>query len=115
MKLPRTDIERNDRPSEDRRTGDMVRIPGGTFRMGSNDHYPEEAPVHRAMVDGFWIDRTPVTNRQFKAFVRATGHKTFAEVPPDPKSYPGALPYMLYTGLLVFTAPRRPVDLKNFG
>ena len=67
MTLLRTDIERNDRPSEDSRTGDMVRIPGGTFRMGSNDHYPEEAPVHRVTVDGFWIDRTPVTNRQFKA------------------------------------------------
>ena len=53
MTLLRTDIERNDRPSEDRRTGDMVRIPGGTFRMGSNDHYPEEAPVHRVTVDGF--------------------------------------------------------------
>ena len=58
----------------------MVRIPGGTFRMGSDHHYPEEAPVHRVTVDGFWIDRTPVTNRQFKAFVKATGHKTFAEV-----------------------------------
>ena len=69
----------------------MVWIPGGTFRMGSNHHYPEEAPVHRVTVDGFWIDRTPVTNRQFKAFVKATGHKTFAEIPPDPKDYPGAL------------------------
>ena len=64
--LLRPDIVRNDRPSEDGRTTDMVRIPGGTFRMGSNDHYPEEAPVHRVTVDGFWIDRTPVTNRQFK-------------------------------------------------
>ena len=64
--LLRPDIVRNDRPSEDSRTTDMVRIPGGTFRMGSDDHYPEEAPVHRVTVDGFWIDRTPVTNRQFK-------------------------------------------------
>ena len=44
----------------------MVWIPGGTFRMGSDQHYPEEAPVHRVTVDGFWIDRTPVTNRQFR-------------------------------------------------
>ena len=58
----------------------MVFIPGGTFRMGSDKHYPEEAPVHRVTVDGFWIDRTPVTNRQFKAFVKATGHVTFAEI-----------------------------------
>ena len=90
-------------------------IPGGTFRMGSEKHYPEEAPVHRVAVSGFWIDRTPVTNRQFKQFVRATGHKTFAEIPPDPKNYPGALPHMLYAGSLVFTPPHRPVDLKNLG
>ena len=57
----------------------MIWIPGGTFRMGSDDHYPEEAPVHRVTVDGFWIDRTPVTNRDFRKFVRATGYITFAE------------------------------------
>jgi formylglycine-generating enzyme required for sulfatase activity len=93
----------------------MIWIPGGTFRMGSDKHYPEEAPAHRVTVDGFWIDCTPVTNRQFKEFVRLTGRKTFAEIPPDPKSYPGALPHMLYAGSLVFTPPGRPVDLKNWG
>jgi formylglycine-generating enzyme len=93
----------------------MIWIPGGTFRMGSDKHYPEEAPVHRVTVDDFWIDRTPVTNRQFKEFVRATGHVTFAEIPPDPKNYPGALPHMLYAGSLVFTPPDRAVDLKNWG
>ena len=67
----------------------MIFIPGGTFRMGSDKHYPEEAPVHRVTVDGFWMDRTPVTNRQFKEFVKATGHVTFAEIAPDPKDYPG--------------------------
>ena len=92
----------------------MIFIPGGTFRMGSDKHYPEEAPVHRVTVDGFWIDRTPVTNRQFKEFVKATGHVTFAEIPPDPKDYPGALPHMLYAGSLVFTPPAtRPVDLAR--
>ena len=91
----------------------MVWIPAGTFRMGSDRHYSEEAPVHHVRVDGFWIDRTPVTNRQFKEFVRATGHKTFAEIPPDPNSYPGALRHMLYAGSLVFTPPPYPVDLKN--
>ena len=50
----------------------MIWIPGGTFRMGSDRHYPEEAPVHRVTVDGFWMDRTPVTNREFRAFVEAT-------------------------------------------
>src|SRR5436853_2870820 len=90
----------------------MLWIPGGTFRMGSDKHYPEEAPVHRVTVDGLRIDRTPVTNAQFRAFVAATGHVTFAEVAPDPKDYPGALPHMLKAGSLVFSSPRKPpVDL----
>ena len=67
----------------------MLWIPGGTFRMGSDKHYPEEAPAHRVTVDGFWIDRYPVTNRQFKAFVRATGHVTVAEVAPIRKIIQG--------------------------
>ena len=92
----------------------MVPIPGGTFRMGSDRHYPEEAPVHRVSVDAFRIDRTPVTNRQFKDFVNATGHITFAELPPDPKDYPGALPHMLYAGSLVFQKPAHAVDLRDW-
>jgi formylglycine-generating enzyme len=92
----------------------MVRIPGGTFRMGSDDHYPEEAPAHRVTVADFWIDRTPVTNRQFKEFVKATGHVTFAEIPPDPKDYPGALPHMLYAGSLVFSPPPRVTNLRDW-
>jgi formylglycine-generating enzyme len=92
----------------------MIWIPGGAFRMGSDKHYPEEAPAHRASVDGFWIDRTPVTNRQFKDFVRATGHVTFAEAVPDPKNYPGALPHMIFAGSLVFTPPNHPVNLRDF-
>ena len=92
----------------------MAHVPGGIFRMGSDKHYPEEAPVHRVTVDGFWIDRTPVTNREFRKFVNATGHVTFAEIPPDPKDYPGALPHMLYAGSLVFTPPDRPVDLRDW-
>jgi len=93
----------------------MCRIPGGTCRVGSDRHYPEEAPVHRVIVDAFWIDRTPVTNRQFRDFVRATGYVTFAERRPDPKDYPGALPHMLYAGSLVFTPPNHPADLRFWG
>jgi sulfatase modifying factor 1 len=93
---------------------DMVLVPGGTFRMGSDRHYPEEAPIHRVTVDGFWIDHTPVTNRQFRQFVEATGYVTFAEIAPDPKDYPGALPHMLKAGSLVFRPPNHPVDLRNF-
>jgi sulfatase modifying factor 1 len=93
---------------------DMVFIPGGAFRMGSDRHYPEEAPVHRVSVAGFWMDKTPVTNRQFKRFVAATGHVTFAEILPDPKDYPGALPHMLYAGSLVFQPPVHPVYLHDW-
>jgi sulfatase modifying factor 1 len=92
----------------------MVWIEGGTFRMGSDRHYPEEAPAHRVRVDGFWIDRTPVTNRQFREFVKATGYVTFAEIPPDPNDYPGALPHMLRAGSLVFSPPKGPVDLSDW-
>src|ERR1700722_6354614 len=87
----------------------MRLVPGGTFRMGSDRHYPEEAPVRRVAVDGFWMDRTPVTNRQFREFVEATGYVTFAEIAPDPKDYPEALPHMLKAGLLVFSPPDHPV------
>ena len=92
----------------------MILLPGGTFRMGSDKHYPEEAPVHRVTVDAVSIDRTPVTNRQFKEFVRATGYVTTAEVVPDPKDYPGALPHMLYAGSLVFTPPPHVVNLRDW-
>jgi sulfatase modifying factor 1 len=92
----------------------MVLIEGGSFQMGSNQHYPEEGPAHGVTVGGFFIDPTPVTNRQFSAFVRATGHVTFAERAPDPRDYPGALPHMLRAGSLVFTPPAHPVDLRNW-
>ena len=93
---------------------ELIWIAGGTFRMGSDRHYPEEAPVHRVTVDGFWMDRTPVNNRQFREFVRATGHVTMAERSPDPKDYPGALPHMLRAGSLVFKPPRGPVSLSDW-
>ena len=93
----------------------MLGISGGTFRMGSDKHYPEEAPVHRVTVDAFWMDVVPVRNREFRKFVNATGYVTFAEIPPDPKDYPGALPHMLKAGSLVFSPPKHPVDLRNWG
>jgi formylglycine-generating enzyme required for sulfatase activity len=93
---------------------EMVFIQGGEFRMGSDDHYAEEAPVHRVAVSSFWIDRTPVTNRQFAAFVDATNYRTVAEIPPDPKDYPGALPHMLQPGSLVFTPPAHAVSLRDW-
>ena len=92
----------------------MVFIPGGEFTMGSDHHYAEEKPAHRVKLDGFWIDASPVTNAQFRRFVRDTGHVTFAEIAPDPKDYPGALPHMLRAGSLVFVKSKGPVDLKNW-
>jgi formylglycine-generating enzyme required for sulfatase activity len=91
----------------------MVEIPGGEFLMGSDGHYPEEGPAHRVQVDGFWIDETPVTNAQFRAFVEATGHVTLAERPANPDHYPGALPELLAPASVVFHQPREPVDLEN--
>jgi formylglycine-generating enzyme len=66
----------------------MVWISGGSFTMGSDHHYPEEAPAHQVTVDGFWIDRHAVTNAEFARFVRKTGYVTVAEQTPDPADYP---------------------------
>jgi len=110
MTMLRTDIK----PAEGNPTDTMARIPSGTFRMGSDKHYPEEAPAHRVSVDGFSIDRTPVTNRQFKAFVKATGHKTAGEIVPDIAHYPDALPEMIFAGSLVFSPPPRVNDLRDW-
>ena len=95
-------------------TDTMCWIPGGAFRMGSDRHYVEEAPTHRVIVGGFWMDTAPVTNAQFAAFVQATGHVTMAERKPDPRDYPGALPHMLRAGSLVFSPTPRPVSLKDW-
>ena len=92
---------------------EMVWIPGGLFQMGSNDHYPEEAPAHRVGVEGFWIDRGPVTNAQFRKFVKATGHQTVAEKPADPAAYPDALPELLAAASIVFVPPSGPVGTAD--
>jgi formylglycine-generating enzyme required for sulfatase activity len=92
----------------------MMWIEGGTFLMGSDVHYPEEAPAHRATVGGFWMDTTAVTNADFLQFVAQTGYVTVAERPLDPLQFPGAAPEMLVPGGLVFRKTRRPVDLSNF-
>jgi formylglycine-generating enzyme len=92
---------------------DMVWIPGGTFLMGSNDHYPEEAPAHGVAVDGFWIDRAPVTNLQFTRFVKQTGHVTSAERAPNAEDYPGAKPELLVPASTVFSPPPQRVSLDD--
>lgn len=88
---------------------EMVHIGGGTFLMGSDEHYPEEAPARLIHVDAFLIDPSPVTNGQFARFVDATGFVTFAERAPDAKFYPDADPALLKPGSAVFTPPNRPL------
>ena len=88
-------------------------IPAGEFSMGSEDFYPEEAPVHRVAVDGFWIDEHLVTVAEFRRFVKATGHVTVAERPLDLEDYPDADPDLLIPGSLVFQMTTGPVDLND--
>jgi len=82
--------------------------------MGSEQFYPEERPVRDVPVDGFWIDRHPVTVAEFRRFVKATGHVTWAEHAPDAADYPGADPELLVPGSLVFAKTAGPVDLTDF-
>jgi formylglycine-generating enzyme required for sulfatase activity len=92
----------------------MVWLPGGTFFMGTDDEASTDArPVHKVELNGFWIDRTEVTNRQFAEFVRATGYVTVAEKAPDPKDFPDAPKELLVPGSLVFTPPAGQVSLDN--
>ena len=89
-------------------------IPGGTFRMGSENFYVEERPVHDVAVDGFWIDEHAVTVAEFRRFVKATGYVTVAERPLDAAQYPEADPALLIPGALVFQKATAPVDLRDY-
>ena len=91
----------------------MTYIPGGAFTMGSDRHYPEEAPLREVAVDGFYVDTRPVTNAEFGRFVAETGHVTLAERPPDPADYPGADPDLLVPASSVFRPPAHRVDLRD--
>jgi formylglycine-generating enzyme len=91
----------------------MIWIPGGSFSMGSDNHYPEESPAHSATVGGFWINKYTVTNDDFASFVDATAYVTVAERRPNPEDYPGAKPEMLQPASVVFRKPGHPVDLRN--
>jgi len=91
----------------------MVWIPGATFLMGSDQHYPEETPAHRVRVDGFWMDTHTVTNRQFKRFIDASSYVTVAERAVDAADYPGADPAMLLPASIVFVKPRHAVGMND--
>jgi len=92
----------------------MVWIPGGEFAMGSEfADYPEEGPVRRVSVDGFWMDEHTVTVAEFRRFVKETGYVTVAERPLDPEYYPHIDPALLVPGSLVFFRTKGPVDLRR--
>src|SRR5262245_10532734 len=115
----------------------MAWIPGGTFWLGGpepsdaarqhkREHpddpvctglltgFPDAQPVHFVEVDGFWMDTTEVTNKEFARFVKETGYVTVAERAPTAEQYPGARPEMLFAGSVVFTPPKTPVALDNY-
>ncbi|BDY26407.1 formylglycine-generating enzyme family protein [Mycolicibacterium mageritense] len=91
----------------------LVWIPPQTTVLGSDAHYPEEAPAREVTVDGFWIQPYQVTNAQFTEFVDATGYVTVAERPVDPDDFPGAPPENLVPGSMVFQRTAGPVDLRH--
>ena len=91
----------------------MMWVPSGTFMMGSNNHYPEEAPAHPVTVNCFWMDQHTVTNAQFSRFVEDTNYVTSAERAPRLEDYPGAKPEMLVPASVVFIRPGYAVDLRN--
>lgn len=102
----------------------MVWIPGGEFAMGTDSDlgWPDEKPAHRVRVDGFFMDKTEVTNAQFRQFAEATGYQTTAERPVDAneilkQSPPGTPPPpadKLAPGSLVFRPTAGPVDTRDY-
>lgn len=101
----------------------MIWIEGGTFTRGATDGRgrKDELPAHTVKVDGFWIDETEVTNREFAEFVAATGYVTVAEKKPDweeikkqlPPGTPKPPDEVLVAASLTFRSPDQSVPLNN--
>ncbi len=92
----------------------MAWIPGGQFWMGATeDHMADARPWHRVYLDGYWMDKTDVTNDQFAKFVKATGYVTVAERKPREEDYPKAPSENLVAGSVVFSPPDHAVALNN--
>ena len=93
----------------------MIWIPAGEFSMGTQEPmFTDTRPIHRVALNGFWMDRTEVTNEQFSAFVRATGYVTVAERKPRAEDYPGVPPEKLVAGSIVFSPPKDAVPLNDY-
>ena len=108
--LPRINDSQPPRPAPD----GMTWIPGGQFWMGAQeDQMPDAKPWHRVYVDGYWMDKTEVTNEQFARFVKATRYVTVAERKPRQEDFPNAPPDKLVAGSVVFSPPDHPVPLDN--
>jgi formylglycine-generating enzyme required for sulfatase activity len=113
----------NAKPAPGRAPKGMVWIPGGEFSMGAQDPpgmdmvgmqaTEDSRPIHRVYVDGFFMDKTDVTNEQFAEFVKATGYITIAEKTPTAEDFPGAPPENLYAGGIVFSPPDHAVPLND--
>jgi formylglycine-generating enzyme required for sulfatase activity len=95
-------------------TKNMVRLPGGRYLAGDDRFYPEEAPVIELDVDALWVDEHPVTNAEFRRFVKETGHVTVAEIAPSAEQFPDAAPDQLQPGSLVFQPSTGPVPLDDW-
>jgi formylglycine-generating enzyme len=93
---------------------ELIEVPGGSFTMGANRFYADEGPVHLERVNGFAIERHPVTNAQFASFVADTDYVTVSERALDPTLYPGVAEDDLQPGGLVFRAGPGPVDLHDW-
>ena len=109
--LDRTEIDKENKMHKPEY---MVFVEGGTFMMGSDKFYPEEKPVHRVTVDGFWIDKYQITNKEFSNFVSATKYTTVAERPLNPAEFPIVPEEDLVPGSMVFEKRNEAVDLKNY-
>jgi len=92
----------------------MVLVPGGTCTIGSLDFYPEERPLRQVTVGDLWLDEHPVTNAQFRRFVKQTGHVTVAERAPDPADFPDTDPALLVPGSQVFVGTPGPIPLDDW-
>ena len=91
----------------------MAQVAGGVFLMGSDRHYPEEAPAHKVVVGGFWMDRFAVTNAEYRRFVEATKYVTLAERPVNAADYPGADLRRLQPASVVFKKAPRGTALSD--